>query len=570
MFRNFYVRAPHGAEDESMTTLPPETLDSDIKSISSGGDEPRPSDPGAGAMENVTDIVDGSSRAHSRRLFLHDVALTFVAEATTVSSSLLLTALLGRWMGAQPLSEYLLLRRVLSWSIAAALLGLDMGLARHIAYSAGRPEREKQAYFLAALLCMIPSAIAIGTMMILNRVTLARWLFGNAQESGLVIALALLLMGYSIHRAVYGYYRGQLDIVRANLLEVVNVAIIPLAVVALLAQSRTISFMMGLCGALMAFSAALFALPVLRLVHGGALLAIGARCRQLLQYGVPRVPAEFGAAAITALGPMFAVHYFKLARVSPLLLGLNILLVIGYAAGPLGVVLLSKVSIMLGQNQHDTVQKRLRLLVAGVVELSVFACFQLVVFADVVVRTWVGPGFENEMGVIRLVLLTIPPYLFYMTLRSTIDAATVKPYNTANVMSSLAVYVGLVLVWIRFLPDHSLLVGIAASLFASQLLLALLTARTFRQFYGLGIPWRQLRPSFLAALGLGGAAFAFRSWRTGPMPIIEALGAELVFVSVYLGILARLRSGWLSYAWHVGIQQRADWSLRDVEDGGAA
>ncbi len=567
-----------------MTTLPPEILYSDIKSISSGGDElvgkvahgssnslsARPSDPRAGAMENVMDIAAGSSRAHSRRLFLHDVALTFGAEATTVFSSLLLTALLGRWMGARPLSEYLLLRRVLSWSVAATLLGLATGLPRYIAHSAGSPEREEQAYFLAALLCMIPAAIAIGTVMILNRVTFARWFFGDAQESGLVIALALLLLGFSVHRAVYGYYRGQLDMARANLLEVANMAVLPLAVVAPLAHSWTVSFMMGLCGALMALSAALFALPVLRLARGGAPLALGARCRELLQYGVPRVPGEFGAAAITALGPMLAVHYLKLARVSPLLLGLNILLVIGYAAGPLGVVLLSKISMMLGQNQHDAVRKRLRLLVAGVVELSVFACFQLAVFADVVVRTWVGPGFEDEMGVIRLVLLAIPPYLFFMTLRSTIDAATVKPYNTANVMSSLAVYVGLIFAWIRFLPHHSLLVGIAVSLFASQLLLALLTARTFRQFYGLSIPWRQLRPSFLAALALGGAAFAFRSWRAGPMPVIEALCLELVFVSVYLGILARLRSGWLSYAWHVGIQRRADWSLRDVEDGGAA
>lgn len=567
--------SPGGAASGSLTEVPTAKIEpgqSGIAEIVSGEEHLAAvtGDHSAVARENMPLIPARSSSTRSRRLFLHDVALTMGAEVATMVSSLLLTALLGRWMGARQLSEYLLLRRVLSWSVAAILLGLATGLPRYVAYSAGSTERKEPVYFLAALVCMIPTASVVGAVMIFNRVAFARWFFGEAQESGMVIALALLLIGFSIHNAVYGYYRGQLDMARANLLEVANASILPLAIVTLLAHSHTVSFMMGLCGALMAFSAALFAVPVLRLLPGVPRIALGARCRELLWYGVPRVPGEFGAAAITALGPMLAAHYLKLARISPLLLGLNILLVIGYAAGPLGVVLLSKLGMMLSQNQQEAVQDRLRLLVACVVELSVFACFQLAVFADVVVRTWVGPGFESDMGVIRLVLLAIPPYLFFMTLRSTIDAVTVKPYNTANVMSSLAVYVGLIMAWIRFLPGRSLLFGIAVSLFTSQLLLALLTARTFRRFYGLGIPWRQLWPSFLSAFLLGCVAFVFRLWRSAPMPAIEAAGAEIIFVAAYLGVLARLGSGWLAYAWHVGIRRCTDWSVSELQNGGAA
>jgi O-antigen/teichoic acid export membrane protein len=289
----------------------------------------------------------------------------------------------------------------------------------------------------------------------------------------------------------------------------------------------------------------------------------------LIQYGVPRVPGEFGAAALTALGPMLAVHFIKIARVTPLLLGLNMLMVIGYAAGPLGVVLLSKVSMMLGQNQHDAVQARLRLLVAGVMELSVFTCIQLAIFADVVVRAWVGPGFLDEMGVIRVVLLAIPFYLFFAALRSTIDAATVKPYNTANVMTSLAVYVALIFAWIKLLPGQSLLGGIAGALLVSQILLALLTARTFRRAYGVGVPWRKLGPSFAAALVLGGVALLFRWWQHGSVPVPEAVLAEAALAAIYLAVLARLGSGWLSYAWNVGICRRAEWTVPAAETGGA-
>lgn len=486
--------------------------------------------------------------APRRRQFLHDVALTMGAEASVVASSLILTAIVSRWMGARPLSEYLLLRRVLSWSVAVTLLGLETGLPRYVAHAAGSLEREEPAYLVAGFLCTIPTAIAVAMIMIFNRAIFAYWLFGDLHESGLVIALALLLFGYSIHRCVYGYYRGLLDMTRANVQELANSAFLPLVVVLLLAHGQTVAFMMGLTGAVMALSAALFAWPALRRLRGASLELV-ARCRDLLRYGVPRVPGEFGAAAVTAIGPLLAVHFLRLARVSPLLIGLNMLLVIGYAAGPLGVVLLSKVSMMLAHGEHEAVRARLRLVLAGVVELSVFACFQLAVFADVIVRAWVGPGFEDQMNVVRLVLLTVPPYLFFMVLRSTIDAVSVKPYNTANVMISLATYVGLIVLYIRIMPSESLLTGIAASLLVSQSLLALLTARTFRHFYGLSIPWRQLAPSLLIAAALGGAALGLRQWQSGPMPVAEALGAECAMIGLYFAALTRLRSSWLSYSW---------------------
>jgi O-antigen/teichoic acid export membrane protein len=513
------------------------------------------------------DKLDQAGRNTPQRLFLHDVAITMSAEATAMVSSLVLTAMLSRWMGARPLSEYLLLRRVLSWALGVMTLGMATGLPRYVAHSAGNA-KDESPYFLAALLCMIPANLCLAALIYPFRATFAGWLFGDVEEAGLVVALALLLIGYAIHRAVYGYYRGLLDMARANLLEVLNAAILPLAVVVVMARDHSVAAMMGTIGVLMSAVATFFAVPVLLRLRGATTLRLGKRGRELIQYGVPRIPGEFGAAALTALGPMLAVHFVRIARVTPLLLGLNMLMVIGYAAGPLGVVLLSKVSMMLGQNQHEAVQARLRLLVAGVVEFSVFACIQLAIFADVVVRAWVGPGFLDEMGIIRVVLLAIPPYLFFATLRSTIDAATVKPYNTANVMTSLAVYVALIFAWIKFLPSHSLLVGIAGSLLSSQILLALLTARTFRRLYGVGVPWRQLGPSFVTALGLGAVALVFRSWMRGPLPVPLAVLVEAVLAAIYLAILARLGSGWLSYAWNVGVCRRAGWILPAAGSGG--
>lgn len=512
--------------------------------------------------EHRKEIGPGESKKPTvrSRLFLHDVALTMCAEASTVISNLLVASILSRGAGARALSQYLLVRRVLSWVVAAALLGLVNGLPRFVAHATGHAEHDEPAYFLAASICMIPSALIVGGLMIVYREICARWLFGDVQETGIVVALALLLLGFVIHRAVYGYYRGLLDMTSANLLEICNAALLPLGVVAVLYRSEPVAVILGAIGLSTAALSTVFAVPVLRQVRRAPARKIPQFCGELLRYGTPRVPGEFGAAALTALGPMIAAHFMKITQVSPLLLGLNILMVIGYAAGPLGVVLLSKVSMMLGKNKYDEVQARLRLLLVAVMEVSVFTCIQLAVFADVVVRAWVGPAFLNDMGVIRILLLAIPPYLFFITLRSTIDAVTVKPFNTLNVLVSLGAYLVLIAVWIKFFPDRSLLAGIAGSLLSSQILLAILTVRTFRRFYGLRIPWRQLSPSIATAAALGGIAFVIRLLSGDPVPLWLAILLELVLTGAYLGVLAHRKSEWVSYMWNVGFRANADWS----------
>jgi len=518
------------------------------------------------AHEAVDAHVKTDKGSPSARLFLHDVAITMGAEVASVASSLILTSMLSRWMGAQVLSEYLLLRRVLTWSISATLLGLATGLPRYVAHAAGyleaagKTDQDEPAYFLAAAFCMLPVAVAGGVLMILFRGFFAKWLFGNPQETGLVIALAVLICGFAIHRAVYGYYRGLLDMVRANLLEICNVAVLPMAVVLLLYRRQPIGVMMFETGGLMMVIAALFAIPILlRLRQRRPDGTIQRRCGELLRYGLPRVPGEFGATALTALGPILAAHFMEIDKVSPLLLGLNILMVTGYAAAPLGTVLLSKVSMMLGQNQHEELQSRLRLLLVAVMEVSIFTCIQLAVFADIVVRGWVGPAYLNQMGVIRLVLLAIPPYLFFVALRSPIDAASVKPFNTANVLISLTAFLGLIAAWMTLFPGHSMLVGIAGALLSSQILLALLTARTFRKFYGLAIPWRSLGPSLAAAVALGAVAFAYHQLRSDPIPLFEAMLVETALTLIYLLALAKRGSGWIAYTLNVGFRRRASW-----------
>jgi O-antigen/teichoic acid export membrane protein len=511
---------------------------------------------------------EASSNAHSPgqvngrpRLFVHDVALTLTAEVTVMVSSLAVISILGRWLDAHALSEYMLLRRVLSWLLAGALAGLSTGLPRYVARAAGLKHGSETAYFSASLLFLLPLCVFFSAALFVFREQWAHWLFGQRSEAELVVALAILLCGMVIHRTVYGYFRGLLAMSRANAMEVLNLAIVPLAIVVFLHRTGSIALMVGVIGGGTILLSAMFAAPIARHAFESTWQNLTACRRELLRYSLPRVPGDVGVPALQAIGPVIAAHYLRLAAVTPLLLGLNILLVMGYAVGPLGTVLLSKLSRMLGEGRDEEVKARLRFLVTAILEISVFACLQLVVFADVAVRAWVGPRYLADIDVIRLVLLAIPSYLFYVALRSAIDAVTVKPCNAINVLASLALFLGLTAISIRLLPRHSLLVGIAASLFVAHILLGWLTARTFHRFFALSTPWKRVAPSLFLALALGGLAVGARSAFHASLSPALAAALEVAFIMVYVGILARRGSGWIAYTWNVGLRGRRDWQF---------
>lgn len=523
--------------------------------------QPAVSVPRQGATEEVIDgAASEVSRAKARRgsgekPFLWDVSLTLGAEITVMASSVVLISLLGRWLGPVALAEYLLLRRVTVWFLAGSRLGMGTALPRYVAWAASTEDGAKDCttYFVGSFGFMMLSTLVVALALVWERGPVAAWLFGNGDRGALVIALAALLIGLVAQSTVYGYYRGLLKMVPANALQVATLSILPVAAVILLARRQSVALIVEAIGVVTVALSIAFALPVLRRTVDIRWSRLALRAHELLKYGIPRMPGDFGIAALLAIGPIMAAHYVPMARVSSLLLGISMVTAIGYAVSPVGIVLLSKVSMMLGQGARESVRSRLRHLAAAVPELSVFVCVQLLVFADVAVRTWVGPKFLGDLLIIRLLILAIPPYLFYVMLRSTIDAVHVTPYNARNVLIGLGIYVSLLAGTVVLLPTGQLLEAIAASLLLSVTALGILTGRTFCRLYELQIPWRQSAPAIGAALALGVVAWLFRLVQGPTINPLTVLALEVGLGLVYLATLKYTGSTWIRYVWDMAV-----------------
>src|ERR1700724_1528077 len=104
--------------------------------------------------------VAGTDRLTRRR----DYATTFVAEGLFILSYLIVFRVVADHFGPRGFGEYALARRTLAFllPIGAIGLGLDIAIARSVAYAAGRPV-EQRAYLPAALVLL---ALAVGLQVV--------------------------------------------------------------------------------------------------------------------------------------------------------------------------------------------------------------------------------------------------------------------------------------------------------------------------------------------------------------------------------------------------------------------
>lgn len=456
-------------------------------------------------------------------------------------------SLVGRWLGALAVGEYLLIGRVASWLSSGIQLGIGVALPRYVARVAHHRTSDQLGYLSSGLLCLVGAATIVGSVLLLAPGTFARWLFGSSATVYLVIPLVLLLLGQAVHTAVYGYYRGNLWMQWANGLQVVNMGLLPIVVIVLLYYRHgSVAAIVSVTGAATAISSFLFLLPAARVFHYSDVRDMRPHLRELLRYGIARVPGEFAGSALFALGPVIAAHYLPISEVSGLLLGLGMLIAVAASVTPFGTVLLSKISMMLARGQIQEVRARLEQFVGGVLELSVFVCLQAVVFTDVIVRAWVGPSYLNGVGVIRMTLLSIPFYLFFIAVRSAIDAASVVAHNAHNGYIALAAFLGLSGAAVLLAPRSYLLISIAGALMIANAILAGRTAVVARRLLDLRIPWRLCALPLTLAVSLGIASHVVRLSIGSHLGLAGAILLGLGMSAIFLWICPRLGSTWLN------------------------
>lgn len=402
-----------------------------------------------------------------------DLLITFLTEGLKIILGIMAFKLADIRFGTEGFTQYNLARRAFSFFLAFNSLGLGVGLARFVAIHLEQ-EQIRQRYLWA-------SASILGTFNILMFAVIlgfkdffATLFFSRSEEASLMVSVAFCLVAQAAHTVLYSYLRGLMQMQRANLLQLFNNALIPFFSVFAAPSVEGIFWVQGL--AILGITGTMVWLMGRTFGQVRGLIPGKQESITLLRYGLQRLPADFGLSAILALPPV-ALMYFggSQAEGGAMAFGISVMSMIAASIAPLGLVLLPRASRMIKEGNisaFNQVSLKLGILAAaiGLISFSVFF-----IKGEFIVALFSEDLSHNALDYVVLAQLAGIFYLQYVALRSLIDAAHFKSYNSLNVLLSLALM--MILVLIAFIYPKPLLL-IKMSLPAGCFTLSVLSIMT--------------------------------------------------------------------------------------------
>ena len=379
-----------------------------------------------------------------------DISLTFITQAIILVAFFFIYRLIAKNFGPEGVGEYSLIKRVIGLLCPVLFLGLGIGVPRYIAMS--RDENQKGTYIKIGGLTVAASTFIFLIFINLFKDHFANIFFGSTNYINLVLPFSFFLAGLILHTLIYSFFRGRLLVKTFNLLQIINLALVPIGIL-IFFKNITIEkliILIGITTFIIAFVFSLFLIKVL-FIHTEK-WRFKNSLKELFRYSFPRYIASFVYAGLLSLGPIFAAHFASIREVGYLSVSQSLLGMVGAAIAPLGIILLPKVGNMIDQKRWEEIKENSDLLIGAVLQCSIFICFQLIIFTDVIIKYWLGSEFLDAVLVMRIIFLSIIFYVFYIAMRSILDAAKVKPLNTINLSVSLGVFliIGAILLLLKF------------------------------------------------------------------------------------------------------------------------
>lgn len=489
-------------------------------------------------------VPEGPSHGESRS-FLYDLVVTTIGTLVTTAAQVLFMRVVAEGLGPEQFGAHALARRAVATLLPLLTLGTSLALPRFLAVKKLRTEHD--VVVLAGLALGVLPALALAVAGLGLRTRFTTLLFRSLSYEPLLLAMLGLAVSQSLFTVLYAVYRGKGEMTPANGWLVVTTGVGPLVTAWFYASWGRADVIVALSAAWMALSTiplvewALRALPSARTEP-----AFRGAVRQLLAYGLPRVPAGFAAAALFGVGPLLAPHFGSMVTAGHLVAGQSVLTVTESLVFAFGLVALPRFARLADEGRHDTIRDAVNDAFALVYHLGLFLSLQGLIWAEEIVLLLLGSQYKPAVPILRVMLFTVPPYLGYVMLRSIVDAVEDRAINTWNLTISVLVsVVAAVALASLGLGGLGLALGQAVGIFV-------LGGTTLLFLHGrYPLRWGELRLGTTFGLNIAAllGGLLIRLWLTSAyagVALFVAIGcAEVVLATLYLAALLQVRIGWL-------------------------
>ena len=369
-----------------------------------------------------------------------DYALTFVTEFIVLLAGVAVYKFAAKQLGETGFSEYAIVRRTVSFIQPLLIIGLGVGIPRYVAFASVDNSQEKSgAYFISGFL--IIEIITIFFLAIFNILSsqFSFWIFGNETFSFFIPYMSLMIFGVITHSIVYSYLRGKIKMGAANTLQLLNLGIIPICVFSMTNDIKDILLFTGIIWTAVSIIF-LIAIFITLKWNTENIISHG---KELLLYGIQRVPGDVALAGFLALPAYFTAHLIddNLKTAGFVAFGMSLLNMAGAAFGPICLLLLPQASKVIATKDFSKLKIYSNRIALLTLMITVFALLIFELFTKTILQIYLGETSTSLILCVRIIMFACVGYSIYISLRSILDAYYVKAINTKNIFISFIVFI---------------------------------------------------------------------------------------------------------------------------------
>ncbi|MCB0790952.1 MAG: hypothetical protein H6595_12295 [Flavobacteriales bacterium] len=373
-----------------------------------------------------------------------DHLFTYLAEGSVLVGIVLVYKLAAWRLPGQGFEEYTVVRRTISFLQMLSLCGMAVGIVRFVAMAPGPRERVRLLRSAMRLLAFVSAGLLV--VFASFRPELSGLFFGSPDQTALVMPIAALTVAMVLHTAIYGYWRGAHHMTRANVLQIMNMAVAPNLAMWTFDDLGTV---LWATAAAWAGFASIGLVPVLA---SPAAAPDTQRIQRMVRYGLLRLPGDAAFAGLLTIPVYLVNHVSGLALGAQVAFGATLINVAGAAYSPISLLLLPSAASLLAKGQWEALDNRIGRVMQGVVLSALLMVLVFELLATPLLRIYLGPTGVNMEMVCRVMFLGAFLYAVHVALRSVLDAYYAAPRNTINLLYSVVVALTMGVLYLFVVP----------------------------------------------------------------------------------------------------------------------
>lgn len=368
-------------------------------------------------------------------------------------------------------------RRVISFIAPVLILGLGVAIPRSIGFYIDDSVKVKSIFISGLSIILIVSILwYIVNLCFNNWFTLIIWGDVNPISINLNKAISMYFIGFNLTACIHSYFRGKIRVFYAGLLELIALTIIPLVAFLFLTDLAKIYNFISL--SLIVFNFFII-LSIYKNGFNIRFKEVVIELKALLAYGLMRVPGDIVFALLIFLPAFIASKKFGLEYAGIISFGSAIITLVNLPATAISFVSLSRFTHILKTNKRE-LKKEIVFIILGSFMYGMIASIILYFSLAYFINIFLNESILKYIDILKLMLWAITPFVIFTVIRSLIDAAYKKPYNSYNIIVSTIVFTVFSLFSLKYDNINIIIYGIIFSYIVIAALSLLRTVKLFK------------------------------------------------------------------------------------------